>query len=149
MPIAAGTVILGKQFAGWVAESADISSAVATTTTEVVSTSITFTAVTGVRYKVTYQGNAESTATNDGITVRLRWKNTSTPDTTGTIFAKGGITEFTGTLGQNFMLVGTFTGQTAGALTVVATIFRNLGTGTVRQYAPSNNGQLMLVVEVI
>lgn len=118
---------------GFVTDLADATSNVTTTTTEIVSTSIQWTAVAGVRYKVTYSGNAQSTVAGDQAIVRLRWKNTSTVDITGTSFAVTPKTFAAANKGDAVTLVGQFSGQTAGNLIVVSTIIRNLGSGTVSQ----------------
>jgi hypothetical protein len=118
---------------GFVTDLTDATSSATTTTTEVVSTSIQWTAVAGVRYKVTYSGNAQSTVAGDQAVVRLRWKNTSTVDTTGTSFAVTPKTCAVANKGDGVLLVGQFSGQTAGNLIVVSTISRNLGSGTVSQ----------------
>lgn len=140
----------GKDITGFVAEASDTTSSATTASqTEVVSSSITFTAYADVRYMVTYQGNCESTVTNDQITIKLRWKNSASASTDGDEFAACGRTEYTGASGTMFTMIGTFDSQNAGTVTVTSTIARNLGTGTVRQFASSNQGNLYFLVQAV
>lgn len=131
----------------FVAEELDTTSNNATGGTEVVSSSITFTAVTGVRYKVTYMGVSESTVALDIATCQLRWKNSAVADTTGTSFATQNKTAITASKGDAIVLVGTFGGQNAGDLTVSATIKRIVGTGQVKQNGNSAGQSLYFLVE--
>ena len=139
---AAGAKIRASALAfGFVTDLTDTTSNAGTTTTEVVSSSIQWTAVAGVRYKLMYIGQMESSVAGDQAILRLRWKNTSTVDITGTAFATTTKVAGTTSRGDGFILIGQFNGQTAGNLVVAATIIRNLGTGTVRQNL-SSGGQV-------
>jgi len=146
-----GTRVTVLEAKGYVTSAIDTTSNVSTTTTEVVSTSIQFTAAASpVRYKATYVGVAESTVANDLIIVRLRWKNSGVADTTGTNFAMDTKTAITASKGDAFCLVGDFNGQTGGVLTVVATIVRGSGaTGTVKQNLSATGQQGYFLIEII
>lgn len=135
--------------AGYVMDASDSTSNVGTTTTEVVSSSIQFTAIANVRYKVTYTGCAESSVQYDQALCRLRWKNTNIVDTSGTQFAATPKTAAAASHGDSFVLIGTFNGQSAGTVTVAATIVRNLGTGTVRQNLPGTGQTAYWLVEIV
>lgn len=134
---------------GFVAEATDTTSNVATTTVEVVSSSIQITGVIGNRYKVSYSGVAESTVAADISTVRLRWKTTAVVDTSGTIFATDNKTAIAASKGDAFTLFGTFTPLSNGTVTIVATIQRILGTGSVKQNGSSAGQSLYFLVESI
>jgi len=145
------TRIAALEAKGYVTSAIDSSSNTSTTTTEVVSTSIQFTAsASPVRYKVTLISVAESTVANDLIIVRMRWKNSGTADTTGTAFAVDTKTAITASKGDAFCLVGDFNTQTGGVVTVVATIVRGSGaTGTVKQNLSASGQQGYFLVEII
>ena len=143
----AGIVSLAK--AGYVAESTDTTSNVGTTTTEVVSSSVQFTAEAGRRHEVLYTGVAESSVALDIMTLKLRWKLTNTADITGAIFATDNKTSITASKGDAFGLVGQFVAAASGTHTVVATIVRIVGTGTVKQNGSSAGQALYFLVKDI
>lgn len=145
------TRVTALEAKGYVTSATDTTSNTSTTTTEVVSSSVQFTAsASPIRYKVTWVSVAESTVANDLIIVRLRWKNSGTADTTGTAFAVDTKTAITASKGDAFCLVGDFNGQTGGVLTVVATIVRGAGaTGTVKQNLSATGQQGYFLVEII
>jgi hypothetical protein len=134
MVVTAGHVMLAQEFAQYVTESTDITSANTATTTETVATSVTWTAFAGVRYKVTLRMATESSSAGDAITVRMRWQNSGSPGTGGTEFAKiNAYAEAANHSDGRTNLHGTFNSQTAGALTVSATIVRGpAAAGTVK-----------------
>lgn len=143
----AGVVSLAKM--GYVTDATDTTSNVGTTTTEVVSSSVQFTAEAGRRYEVGYSGVAESTVAGDAATVKLRWKFTNTADITGTIFATNNKTFSAASKGDAFTLFGQFVAASSGTHTVVATIVRIIGTGTVKQNGSSGGQALYFLVKDI
>lgn len=145
--IVAGIAYLNQM--GYVTDSTDTTSNVATAGTEVVSTSVQFVGTAGLRVKASYAGVAESTVAGDIATVRLRWKTTATPDITGTIFATNNKTSITASKGDAFTLIGQFTPGVTGLVTVVATIQRILGTGNVKQNGSSAGQSLYFLIEAI
>lgn len=134
---------------GFLTEATDTTSNVSTTTVEVVSTSIQFSGILGNRYKVSYAGVSESNTAGDISTLRLRWKTTAVVDISGTIFATNNKTAAAGGKGDAFSLFGTFIPLSTGTVTVVATIQRILGTGTVKQNGSSPGQSLYFLVELV
>jgi hypothetical protein len=118
---------------GYISSAVDTTSNNSTTTSEVVSSSITFTATATARYLVTFMGISESTVAGDIATVRLRWQNSASSGTGGTSFATANKTAIAAAKGDGFVLIGDFSGQLAGSVTISATIVRNSGSGTVKQ----------------
>lgn len=145
--LVAGIAYLNQM--GYVTDATDTTSNVGTTTAEVVSSSVQFVGTAGLRIKATYAGVAESTVAGDISTVRLRWKTTGVVDTSGTIFATNNKTAITASKGDAFSLVGQFTPAVTGLVTVVATIQRILGTGTVKQNGSSAGQSLYFLIEAI
>jgi hypothetical protein len=140
-------VTLLKTSLRFVAELTDTTSNNNTGGAEAISSSITFTAVAGVRYKVTYMGVSESTIQYDIATVQLRWENNTVAALTGASFATDNKTAIQASKGDGFTLVGTFGGQAGGPLTITATIKRINGTGQVKQNAASAGQSLYWLVE--
>jgi hypothetical protein len=144
--MAAGHVRLDQEFAGFVTEGTDITSANTATTTETVATSITWTAFANIRYKVSLRMPTESSTGGDAITVRMRWQNSGSPGTGGTEFAKTiAYAEAANHSDGRTVLVGTFNSQAAGTLTVSATIIRGPGAGgTVKCNCVASPGYLLV-----
>lgn len=148
MPIANATVLVDRIVPGFIAETEDEASKVENnTSSEFVSTSITFSVYANVRYLVTYQGNCESSVAGDDLLLQLRWRNCMVEDLRGVVFAKTSMTSDQPQYGMPFTLFGTFISTTDGPVTVVATIQRVNGTGFVEQNAVSNNGSLHFLCE--
>jgi hypothetical protein len=145
--LVAGIAYLNQM--GYITDSTDTTSNVGTTTTEVVSSSVQFIGTGALRVKASYAGVAESSVAADISTVRLRWKTTAVVDTTGTIFATNNKTAITASKGDAFSLIGQFTPASTGLVTVVATIQRILGTGTVKQNGASAGQSLYFLIEAI
>jgi hypothetical protein len=144
-----GSVWTALSSKGFVSEITDTTSNVSTTTTEIVSTSIQISGIIGTRYKVSYAGVSESNTAGDISTLRLRWKTTAVVDISGTIFATNNKTAAIGGKGDAFTLFGTFIPLSTGTVTIVATIQRILGSGTVKQNGSSPGQSLYFLVESV
>ena len=130
---------------GFQISKSDTTSNVAVTTTETVSTYVQWPATIGRRYEIWYRGAYESSIAGDIVVVKLR-NAASTVDVTGAIIAtaKGGC-DFT-SRGQPFMLFGQLSAPSTATMTVVATIIRDTGTGTVRQNGNTGGMELYFIV---
>jgi|SRR6187551_1585869 hypothetical protein len=159
MPITlpvSGTVISSSSFGipvaqqlnalGFAASATDTTSAVSTTTTEVVSSGCFLNAVFGIRYAAFYMGVSESTVAGDIATVQMRWQYSASFGIGGTSIATNNKTAIANSKGDSFMLVGSFLAPSTGLVALSATIKRNAGTGTVKQNGASAGQSLQWLV---
>jgi len=112
--------------------------------TEVVLDTLTFTANSARRYKVTATVSAQSGAADDSIVVRLRWKAGVTLDSAGTEFGAIAMNADVISKGQPITIVRTISGI-SGTVTLGSTGVRNSGSGTITFFASSVANAYLLV----
>ncbi|MFD6771064.1 hypothetical protein ACFWC6_33140 [Micromonospora chalcea] len=128
--------LIGRK--GWIAESTRTSASGTITTTETIVQSVSFTAVAGVKYKVTAEQSVQSSANGESAVVRLRWASGGTVTNSGTQIDSKIAPCNTATLGFLATLRGTFTPNVNGTVTVGVGIVRNTGTGNITSFGSSN-----------
>jgi hypothetical protein len=131
---------------GFASSSIDTTSNVSTTTTEVVSSGCFLNAVAGYRYGVFYQGLSESTVAGDITTIRLRWAYSGSFSITGSIIGTANKTAALVTHFDSLMCMGQFVAPTTGLVAVSSTIFRNVGSGNVKQNGTSGGQGLQWLI---
>lgn len=133
---------------GYVIEDVRTSSSSNFTTTELVIQSVTFTAVSTVRYKVTALQGFQSSVANDIIEVRLRYQAGGTLTSGGTQIRAVLFNCDVANRGNPVTLVGTFTGV-SGQVTVGVTGVRDTGTGNHSSFGRVGDGENYILVEGI
>lgn len=153
MTIAAGANIEADDIAaidtevsqkGFVVESVRTTASANFTTTEVVIQSVTFTAIAGVRYKITAVQAFQSNVANDLIQVRLRIQSGPTLTTGGTQIRSSLPNCDVAARGNVSTLVGTVTGL-SGQHTVGITAVRTAGTGNCSSFGSAAMEDTILV----
>lgn len=104
------------------------SSSTASGSTELLVQSVTFPAVSGIRYKLTVTQHVESSVANDALAVKVRWTNGNSITTSGT-FLNAVSTSGPANRGTPCTVTTNFTANTTGNVTVGAFIRRTAGTG--------------------
>lgn len=101
------------------------------TTTETVLDFITFTAVAGVRYKLSWNGNLRSAVVNDTGRILFRWQVGGTLTTGGTLLWQTNVNiGVSGANGQQLIMpFRCVTGIPAGTASIGVTAIRDTGTG--------------------
>lgn len=134
---------------GFITDRHDTASGVGTTTTEVVSTFVQFAGVAGRRYGILYRGAHESTVASDIDVMKLR-QASSTSDVSGSqIATTKDVAASSANIGKAFSLWGEYVATSTGTQTVVATIKRDTGTGTVKQNGATADMELYFAVQDI
>ena len=147
MSALAGQKLTPARIGGYVTESTrniTMPTAGTITTTETVIQTVTWTAVSGIRYKVTAMQSYQSTGAGDLVEMRLRWSAGASGSTSGTQFAV--IVPNCDVAGKGTMvtLVGHFTGA-SGQVTCSFTARRNTGGGNLSFFGTAVQVNLMLV----
>lgn len=133
---------------GFVAENVRSVGSGTFTTLETIIDTITFTAIAGVRYKLTWIGNGQSSAT-DLLEVRMRYQAGPALTTAGTLFYNGTFAVQIAGKSVSLAYTKTVTGIAAGQTTIGVGMFRSAGgTGTVQSFA-SATSQAVLLLEIV
>ena len=130
---------------GYIAESRRTSTVSSITTTETVVQSLTFTAVSGVRYKVTAIQSAQSTVAGDNPQIRLRWASGASVTTAGTEIISVLPVCAVVNKGEMVTVVDTFVPNVNGQVTVGVTMVRAIGTGTISSNGAASHVDTILV----
>lgn len=143
-----GTAITDLQNIGYVGEDVELATSATSTGSEAFSlATVTFTAVSTRRYKITWTGTWATTVNADIMRLRIRGKAGATVDSTGTelriITVKA---EATGS-GQSAVMQATVTGIT-GQYTVGVSIHRVVGTGSCTINSNSTDHSYLLVERI-
>lgn len=133
---------------GYVGETVRTSTIGSITTTETVLDSVTFTAVTGQRYKVSTVFFYQSTVANDLAITRFRWQAGGTLTTAGTEFHVGVMNCDIVNRGGLCVMTRTLTGV-SGQITVGTTMVRSSGTGTLQSSGSASQQNNTLLVEIV
>lgn len=132
---------------GFVADASRSSSVGAITTTEIITDQLTFTAVAGLRYKLTFNGSMQSNNTADIGSYRLRWQAGATLTNAGTQFDIDAMT-FPITNKMLICRVATVTGIPAGQTSIGVGMVRTSGAGTITAGAGANQLST-LILEIV
>lgn len=132
---------------GYVSDSTRVVNSAGFTTTETVTDSITFTAVAGLRYKLTFTGWVQSTIANDLVQVRFRYQAGAALTAAGTQFASQQPNCDIAGRGTEIVIIKPITGIAAGQTTIGVTMVRSAGTGTISS-AGSAAQESYLLLEV-
>ena len=118
---------------GYVTDLTRVVNSANVTTTETVLDFVTFTAVTGAFYKLTWNGNARSSIANDVALVRFRYQAGAALTTAGTQFYITQISFPTALAnnGPSFNFCKVISGIAAGQTSIGVTIIRSSGSGTI------------------
>ncbi|WP_409074061.1 hypothetical protein [Micromonospora chalcea] len=130
---------------GYIAESKRATATGSITTTETVIQSVTFTAVAGVRYKVTATQSTQSTVAGDNPQIRLRWAAGASVTASGTELISKLAVAAVVSKGEPVDLVDTFVPNVNGQVTVGVTLVRNAGTGNVSSFGDSRQVNTILI----
>lgn len=129
---------------GFVAEDIRTSSSGTFTTSETVVQSLTWTAVSTVRYKITAVQSLQSSVANDNASIRLRYASGASVTSGGAqlrvIFPNLDVAN----KGQYETLVATVTGL-SGQHTVGVTAVRSTGTGTLQSFGSAGAENYILI----
>lgn len=119
------------------------------TSTETVLDFVTFTAIAGVRYKLSWNGNLRSAIVNDTGRLLFRWQVGGTLTTGGTLFYTNIINiGVGGAVGQQCLTpFKTVTGIPAGTASIGVTAIRDTGSGLWTS-AGSANQQVYTLLEI-
>ncbi|HEY9417971.1 MAG TPA: hypothetical protein VIQ30_24695 [Pseudonocardia sp.] len=147
MPLVSGQRLTPATAPGWVAESARSTLVGPFTTTETVLQSVTFTAVSTARYKITAVQSIQSSVVGDLIQMRIRWSAGAILSTSGTELFTTLPTADVSNKGQAQTLIATVT-NLSGQITVGVTAVRNSGTGSVNSNGDSRQTNTILVERV-
>jgi hypothetical protein len=136
---------LQQEFIGNVTRTANSS---AITTTETVVDSVTFTAVAGRRYRVTWMTSVQGSAASNNIELRLRYAAGASVTSSGTLI--GGAFHTTSASGLNIpvCLSRTVTGIAAGQTTIGALMIVTLGAGSATSVAGANYATELCVEDI-
>lgn len=118
---------------GYVTDLTRVVTSASVTTTETVIDFVTFTAVTGAFYKLSWYGNARSSVANDVALVRFRYQAGPTLTTAGTQFYITQISFPTviASNGPSFAFAKVISGIAAGQTSIGVSIVRSSGSGTI------------------
>lgn len=133
---------------GFVGTTSRIVNSASFTTVEIVLDQITFTAVAGLRYKLTAQTSMESSVANDTALMRFRWTTGATLTTAGTQFNIAQVGIPTANRAVIPALHETVTGITAGTISIGITAVRGTGSGTLLS-AGSVNMRDIITLEIV
>lgn len=117
---------------GYVTDLTRTANSAAFTTTEIVLDFVTFTAVAGLRYKLSWNGNLRTGVANDTGRYMFRWQVGGTLTTGGTLFYSNVINfAVAGAVGQQILTpFKTVTGIPAGTASIGVTAVRDTGSGS-------------------
>jgi hypothetical protein len=132
---------------GYVADATRTASVSPITTTEIITDQLTFTAVAGVRYKLTFNSSMQSTNTADIGSYRLRWQAGGVLTNAGTQFDIDAMT-FPITNKMLICRVATVTGITAGTASIGVGMIRASGAGTITAGASATQLST-LILEIV
>jgi hypothetical protein len=135
-------------FSAFVGESRNNSTNTTSTGTEAIGSTVTWTAVTNARYKVTWQGSVQSTVSGDIGRIRIRHQLGSSLTTAGT---QDAIRTYVSTSGEgkSNVMFATISGLTGGSqYTAGGTIQRITGTGTNQINGNATDEQYTLVERI-
>lgn len=133
---------------GYVNDNTRVVNSAGFTTTETVTDSLTFTAIAGVRYKLTFTGWAQSTIANDLVQVRFRYQAGAVLTAAGTQFASQQPNCDIANRGTEVVMIKPVTGIAAGQTTIGVTMVRSSGTGTISS-AGSAVQESYLLLEIV
>jgi hypothetical protein len=135
---------------GYITDSTRVVNSAGVTTTETVIDSVTFTAVAGQRYKLTWNSNIRSSVVNDTGRVIFRWTPGAVASTAGTLFysAQFQISAIIVGNSHSFCMIDTVTGITAGQTTIGVSIIRDTGSGTLTSIGNANWQNITLLESV-
>lgn len=125
---------------GFITDSTRLVNSVGVTTTETVIDSVTFTAVAGQRYKLTWNSNIRSSNVNDTGRTIFRWTPGAVASIAGTLFYSTQFQISAVIVGNahSFCFIDTVTGITAGQTTIGVSIIRDTGAGTLTSIGNAN-----------
>jgi hypothetical protein len=147
MPLVSGQKLTPATAPGWVTEGSRQTAVGSITTTETVLQSVTFTAVSTARYKISAVQSIQSTVAGDLIQMRIRWSAGAILSTSGTELVTILPNADIAGKGQIWQLVATVT-NLSGQVTVGVTAVRNSGSGTVSSFGDSRMTNTILVERV-
>lgn len=142
-------VSIGSRPRGYIGAHKPTAAVASAGTTETVACFVTFSAISGRRYKAEWQGDLSSSGTTTGSAFRLRSKATaSSTDVTGAIMsARDAVVN--GGSNSSCDAFGDFVAGSTATHTVVATINSTNGTGNVTQaYSASNHLPELLITDI-
>lgn len=149
MPISAGSIVTADSIPGYVTENQRTTQSGTFTTTETVVQSVTFSAVSTTRYKITAVQSFESTVAGDSIAVRLRWASGSSVTSAGAQIHSVITPGNTANLGFVVTLVGTVVFGVSGNVTVGVTGVRNTGaTGIYKSFGSANQIDTIVIERI-
>lgn len=133
---------------GYVSESVRQVGSGTFTTTETILDTITFTAIAGLRYKLTWIGNGQDTVV-ENVEFRMRYLAGPTLTTAGTLFYNGTFAVQIAGKSVSLAYVKTVNGIAAGQTTIGVSMVRaSGGSGTVQSFA-SASSQAVLLLEIV
>jgi hypothetical protein len=136
-------------FSAYVGESRNNSTNITSTGTEAIGSTVTWTAVAGARYKVTWYGSVQSTVNADIGRIRIRHQLGASLTTAGTQDAIRTYVTTSGE-GKTEFLTATISGLTGGSqYTAGGTIQRITGTGTNQINGNATDDQYVLVERIV
>ena len=133
---------------GYVSETTRTSNTASFTTTEIISDQLSFTAIAGLRYKLSWGGSMQSSVTTDLGRFFFRWQAGGTLTTAGTAFFTDGITFPQANRGTSVFRSKTITGITAGTASIGVGMVRDSGSGNLLG-AASATQQVVLLLEIV
>jgi hypothetical protein len=132
---------------GYVADVVRTTSA-STTTTEIVVDTVTFTAYSGRRYKLSYTCNYNSSVANDLVQFRFRYQSGSSLSTGGTQFYTTSPNADIANRPEPICMVCDVSGIPAGQTTIGVTLQRALGSGTIAINPFNETGPKLLLEDI-
>lgn len=132
---------------GFVGDNTRTASVSPITTTEIITDQMQFTAVAGLRYKLTFNSSMQSTNTADIGSYRLRWQAGGVLTNAGTQFDIDAMT-FPITNKMLICRVATVTGIPAGLTSIGVGMIRTSGAGTITAGAGVNQFST-LILEIV
>jgi len=133
---------------GYVDETTRTSSVGPFTNTETLLDQITFSAVAGARYKLTWDGTVQSSVANDLVALRPRWKAGATLDSAGTLFTEREVNIDIAARGMGRTVVATVTGITAGQASIGILAVRTGGTGNITAFGDATR-KVTTLLEIV
>lgn len=133
---------------GYIADSnrtATVPSTGGITTVETVLQSLTFTAVAGVRYKVTAEQSVQGDAVPGSCVLRLRWAAGTSVTSGGTQIVAVTPGSYLANVGTVATIFDTFVPNINGSVTVGVTLIRNTGTANWISFGNANQINKILV----
>lgn len=121
------------------------------TTTETVIDFVTFTAVTGARYKLSWSGNVRGSLLNDTGRILFRYQAGGSLTTAGTLFSSILFPVSTVVAGAGMPLspFATITGIAAGTTSIGVSLVRNSGSGTLQSLGSPGVDLNQLLLETV